>query len=294
LSWLRIEGKMPQHLKVAPLSDAAFRLHVTAMAWCVEHRTDGRIPADTAPTFTRAPTGKSFQKIIAELVRSGLWHQQENGDFLIHDFLKWNISAADYAARAKAGSAGGKRSGQVRATKQPESKPEASAQPPADPKTKQVLPVCLGENEAPPQADSESESESINPPTPFDGKGLRGLGFGSQHREDVKRVRDAWRIRFGIPSHRFRDPVDQDAEAVATAIDSYGEPACLLVLEFCQDDGMVSGREDERRMKHESMGYIFGNNNAFTRMLRHAEKRKGQAAESPEQKINRLKGRGAA
>ena len=64
MSWLRIEGRMPQHHKVAPLSDAAFRLHMTAMAWSVEGKTDGRITKAIPATLTRAPQGKKLTEAL--------------------------------------------------------------------------------------------------------------------------------------------------------------------------------------------------------------------------------------
>ena len=89
MSWLRIEGKMPQHHKVAPLSDAAFRLHVTAMAWSVEFRTDGLIGPKIVASLTQAPVGKKLQRAIDELVQAKLWHVLD-GCYSIHDFLDWN------------------------------------------------------------------------------------------------------------------------------------------------------------------------------------------------------------
>lgn len=146
MSWLRIEGRMPQHHKVAPLSDAAFRLHVTAMAWSVEGRTDGRIPKGVPATLTRAPIGKKLTAALLELTKSRAW-TEVGDDFEIHDFLQWNLSAADIAARseakAKAGASGGKRSGEARG-KRSASTGEAPASG--------VLPVAanLGEAESKP------------------------------------------------------------------------------------------------------------------------------------------------
>ena len=79
MSWLRIEGKMPTHEKVAPLSDAAFHLHVTAKAWCVEHETDGRMRTGIPGTLTRAPHGKALTAAIKELVDAVLWEATNDG-----------------------------------------------------------------------------------------------------------------------------------------------------------------------------------------------------------------------
>ncbi len=125
MSWFRIEGRMPQHRKVAPLSDAAFRLHITAGAWSSDEGTDGLIPVLVVPTLTAAPRGKVLTKILQELVGAGVWEQTERG-YQLHDYLQWNMSAAELearrAAKATAGQAGGKRSGEQR-----RSKPEAAA-----------------------------------------------------------------------------------------------------------------------------------------------------------------------
>jgi hypothetical protein len=128
MSWLRIEGRMPHHRKVAPLSDAAFRLHVTATCWAVEEGSDGEIPRAIPATLPAAPRGRALQQTIAELVAAGLWESRDGGDFAIHDFLIYNPSARAAAelraARASAGQVGGRRSAEQRA-----SKPEAIASP---------------------------------------------------------------------------------------------------------------------------------------------------------------------
>lgn len=101
MSWLRIEGRMPQHRKVAPLSDAAFRLHVTAQAWCVEEETDGQIPLAIPGTLTSAPRGRALGKAIEELLDAQLWESEAAG-YAIHDFLKYNPSHAQKEADRQA------------------------------------------------------------------------------------------------------------------------------------------------------------------------------------------------
>lgn len=110
MSWLRVEGRAPQHAKIAPLSDAAFRLHFTAMCWCVEHLTDGAVPGGIPATLPAAPRGKKLASALEELEDAGLWHKSALG-WTVHDFLDWNMSAAETLARkearARAGAAGG-------------------------------------------------------------------------------------------------------------------------------------------------------------------------------------------
>lgn len=145
MSWLRVEGRMPQHKKVAPLSDTAFRLHVTAMAWCVEERTDGRVPINIPATLPAAPRGKILQKALDELVAAGLWIVVgDQTQWTIHDFLSYNPSAAQAAelasARALAGRTGGKRSASAKQSakqllEKNGSKPQANGQAKFNPDT---------------------------------------------------------------------------------------------------------------------------------------------------------------
>jgi hypothetical protein len=90
MSWFRVEGRMPQHRKVAPLSDAAFRLFVTAGAWCADEPSPGGlVPKLVVPTLTRAPRGRRLVDALKELVDAGLW-KDEGEAYRIHDFEKWN------------------------------------------------------------------------------------------------------------------------------------------------------------------------------------------------------------
>lgn len=97
MSWLRIEGRMPQHRKIAPLSDRAFRLHITAQAWCVEEESDGLVPSGIPQTLTASPRGKALKDTIAELVAAQLWDVVDGG-YRIHDFLEYNPSHAQQEA----------------------------------------------------------------------------------------------------------------------------------------------------------------------------------------------------
>lgn len=132
MTWLRLDDQFHRHRKVAPLSDAAFRLHVTVMLECSAQLTDGRIDCALVPLLPRAPSTRAkLEKISQELVQAGLWSRDGNS-WVIHDFLDWNPSAEEVRrkreARAKAGKKGGIRSGEVRGQgKQTRSKLEAIA-----------------------------------------------------------------------------------------------------------------------------------------------------------------------
>lgn len=266
MSWLRIEGKMPTHWKVAPLSDAAFRLHVTAMAWCAEHRTNGFVAKNIPETLTKSPKGKHLASTIHELATAKLWHVLEDC-YEIHDFLDWNLSKEDYDKRAAAGAAGGRAKA---------SKRLASAKHP--------LSVCSSKTLA--VSDTDTEKIETHPKngspvgqTPIrDALGDSLVGRGHWQRSDVREVFDVWKSQVGLTGARcdsFRNP---HSEHIARAIDSYGLESCLLVARSCMADDWVNGKLDDKGAKHITTAYIFGKLETFERILTAAKKSADQAA----------------
>ena len=170
MSWFRIEGRMPQHRKVAPLSDAAFRLHITSGAWSCDEGTDGLIPGPVVPTLTAAPRGKRLIDAIQELLDAGVWDLRDNV-YQIHDYLDWNISAAELAKRradkVSAGQAGGKRSGEQRRSrteaaasallKQTRSKTQALSDPDPGSDPKEIKDQDHAREDAPPRSVGNSD-----------------------------------------------------------------------------------------------------------------------------------------
>src|SRR5690606_16167302 len=101
---VRFDDTFPIHRKVDGLSDAAFRLHVSAIFWCARNLTDGAVPEEDLELVTaRVRTPERF---AAELVRRGLWHPPghvcESEDcpafdegvegWTIHDYLEFQPS----------------------------------------------------------------------------------------------------------------------------------------------------------------------------------------------------------
>lgn len=104
-SYITVHDGMPDHPKIAPLSDGAFRLLITSWCWSSRFLTDGVLPA--------AVWAKSAAKRVrTELVVTGLAVVQEDGTVLLHDYLEHQRSASEAAVlhgkRAAAGAAGGK------------------------------------------------------------------------------------------------------------------------------------------------------------------------------------------
>lgn len=105
MPWVRLDDRFPSHRKVATLSDRAFRLHVTAMCWCSENLTEGKILFSELRVIAHV---RGINSIANELVNSKLWDKVDDG-WVIHDFLDYNpdreqveAERARNAARQKA------------------------------------------------------------------------------------------------------------------------------------------------------------------------------------------------
>ena len=75
MPWVRFDDTFSVHRKVEGLSDAAFRLHVSAVFWCARNLTDGFVPEEDLELVTARV--RSPERFTAELVRRGLWHRAE-------------------------------------------------------------------------------------------------------------------------------------------------------------------------------------------------------------------------
>ena len=104
MPWLKVDDVFTEHPKVLPLSDAAFRVHVHALCYCVRLQTDGLIPSAALRSLRGTP------RLAKQLVDAGCWEAHDGG-WLVHDFLNYNVSKADWEAererKAKAGQLGG-------------------------------------------------------------------------------------------------------------------------------------------------------------------------------------------
>lgn len=154
MSWARLDDGFADHPKVLALSDAAFRLHVCAMAWSARRATDGlivrrdiRVLVGMLNDFHGDP-----MSLVAELVDAkspgkgiGLW-EPICQDWKIHDWDDYNPSADEVAAdraaakermkrareakRARSsirsGEQGGERSPDVRSSRPDPTRPDPS------------------------------------------------------------------------------------------------------------------------------------------------------------------------
>jgi hypothetical protein len=120
MPWANFDDQFPTHPKVLPLSDAAFRLHVSGVCYSAAHTTDGLIEAHAVPIL--APRFK--RSTLLELLRRDQWHalgqggcgtetcpaEGREGCYRIHDYLEWNRSSetieAERERKRKAGRKG--------------------------------------------------------------------------------------------------------------------------------------------------------------------------------------------
>ena len=111
----------------------------------------------------------------------------------------------------------------------------------------------------------------------------------NRDRADVRELFDAWRSAVRRDGAKLGTGWgSSDADTLAEKIDSYSLGDCLLVARHAPTDGMVDGRDDEHKKPHNSIRYIFGNDDAFTRILTDAKRVASKhSGLSPIEKIRR-------
>lgn len=96
MPWVRFDDDFPDHWKIEPLSDGAYRLHTTAIFRSSKWLTDGYLPKNrldlVAPRRMKRPG-----KYVTELEAAGLWEPVEDG-WQLHDFLDYQPSKAQVTA----------------------------------------------------------------------------------------------------------------------------------------------------------------------------------------------------
>jgi hypothetical protein len=107
MPYLMSDDGMPDNQKVDALSDGAFRLYISAMHYCARELSDGAVPHRRTPRLT--PHYKASH--LRELVNGGLAHEGtegcgtstcifgQPGEWVVHDYLQWNKSAAWWTER---------------------------------------------------------------------------------------------------------------------------------------------------------------------------------------------------
>lgn len=97
MPWVKLDDRFPSHRKVALLPDRAFRLHVSAICWCSENLTDGRIADRELPLVAKV---RGLKATAQQLADAGLWDRIDGG-WQIHDYLDYNPSREQVLAERK-------------------------------------------------------------------------------------------------------------------------------------------------------------------------------------------------
>ena len=138
MTYIRIDDRFPTHRKALAAGPYGRDLYVGGLAYCSLHLTDGIIALSALDACSAAPVGyagrgnSAWAKVLRReaecLVTIGLWERVDGIGYRVHDFHDWNKSASEIMkiknAKAEAGRAGGRRSGEAR-RKHPASMDEA-------------------------------------------------------------------------------------------------------------------------------------------------------------------------
>lgn len=107
MTWMRLDVGFPEHPKVIGLSDAAFRLHVSAMCYARRNLTDGHVPTAWPP--------HRLARGVPSLVTGHLWVPAPDGDgWIIHGWAEWQTTRAEAEALSKVRSRVGRRGAAAR------------------------------------------------------------------------------------------------------------------------------------------------------------------------------------
>lgn len=167
--------------KIAPLSDAAFRAHVSMVLWARKELTDGKIPARMAFVLANRK-----RKVLSELTTndpiSPSLVMDEHGDYWLHDFLEHQSSKAQVEAKQETNRANGAKGGQAKAKRiatESLSEPVADSYTETETETKTPLP-------------SEGGRADATAPSPFCPKHPTGSDRPCRPCGDARRARDTW------------------------------------------------------------------------------------------------------
>jgi len=84
VTWVKLDDAIGENPKIARLSDSAFALYVTGLAYCNRNLTDGFIPSSVGLGQLRYCEGNAVPA-IRELEAGNLWEAVDGG-WMVHDY----------------------------------------------------------------------------------------------------------------------------------------------------------------------------------------------------------------
>jgi hypothetical protein len=323
LTWSRFDDAAPSHPKARLAGNEAWGLWAAAIMYCNRYLTDGvvslrALSRECLPEpISEAKAKKLASRLCDAKMRAdgkGLFSEVDGG-YLINDFLIWNPSKADVESKREADRERKRNPKGLRSDSNriPDGIPADSGWIPngfhedSESASRVRVPAPAGARipalPSPPAQPGEEDPptplvESIVAPVPANGRRKTDnflasmTGKLNRDRPDVISLFDDWKALHGQPEAKLCVGIwNADADTLAEAIDAYTLEVCELVLRWSPNDGMVSGRDDERKLEHKSIGYIFGNQNAFMRILAAARKAEPTNHVSVREKMERAAGR---
>ena len=106
MSWVRFDDRFYNNRKIMSVSLPARWLYVSALCVANQHSSDGRID-EVAQECLLVAVGRSgnFDALAGELVRAGLWIDNGDTTFEIHDYREYQLSAEEQRKERAAGAA---------------------------------------------------------------------------------------------------------------------------------------------------------------------------------------------
>jgi hypothetical protein len=266
VTWFKVDDGFHGHPKVAALEDGpcfaeAVALWTLAGSWSAKHLTDGNVPCNAL----RRLVPFCYKAAAAELVRVGLW-ESHSGGWRFRDWTEYQPT------KDKVKQAREKTRERVRDHRQRHTAGNAVTNAECN----------AVSNGAPDPTRPDLEIKTVSPPDrgglPRDPMADHFRGKAPGQREDVRQLFDAWKLAVSRPEAKLRGARDPDAVTLAELIDLHGLEDCLRVAHHAPQDGMVSGRLDDKGVKHPSIRYIFGNADAFLRILHAAREAEGKGS----------------
>lgn len=100
--YARIDVNITTHEKALTAGVEALGLWTWGMCWSQLHETDGRLPRVVVMS-AMGEKARVLRQLAVRLVTSGLWIENEDGSFLIRNYVTKNQTAEEIAARKEAG-----------------------------------------------------------------------------------------------------------------------------------------------------------------------------------------------
>lgn len=98
MSWARLDDGYDGNPKMLRLGLTATGLHARAIAYCAQHETDGKLPAAWVNAQLAELKPAEQRRLLEALLEANALERNGSG-YVIHDFLEYNPSRAELAAR---------------------------------------------------------------------------------------------------------------------------------------------------------------------------------------------------